>query len=259
MLPKTFFLQRKEVHHGRNCRAAARKRSSTGLEICVWCISSKYKTYRDYYFETLNQILTDSITPPQARGEVPRLPNGVPEKSSRPDRPRARDRPKPRRRPRPKEPGETTRRSRSAPAQSSPAVPQPPTHTAHHEGFLFRKLDIESLKKSTNRWVFRVIMIIAVDEQMIEVGEKEDGHWCHEYQTLGNLHGQIVLGSNVCSLIMRWVRFTTKEQLTYCEVSYFSYKMIPTGLLPVAKSKRSALFSQLLQIPSFKKVFSNTI
>uniref|UniRef100_A0A4W6D1Y6 Spectrin beta chain n=1 Tax=Lates calcarifer TaxID=8187 RepID=A0A4W6D1Y6_LATCA len=91
----------------------------------------------------------------QARGEVPRLPNGLPEKSSRPDRPRARDRPKPRRRPRPKEPGETTRRSRSAPAQSSPAVPQPPTHTAHHEGFLFRKLDIESLKKSTNSrsWV----------------------------------------------------------------------------------------------------------
>uniref|UniRef100_A0A4W6CZN9 Spectrin beta chain n=1 Tax=Lates calcarifer TaxID=8187 RepID=A0A4W6CZN9_LATCA len=77
------------------------------------------------------------------------------QKSSRPDRPRARDRPKPRRRPRPKEPGETTRRSRSAPAQSSPAVPQPPTHTAHHEGFLFRKLDIESLKKSTNSrsWV----------------------------------------------------------------------------------------------------------
>ncbi|KAG7480301.1 spectrin beta chain, non-erythrocytic 4 [Solea senegalensis] len=90
----------------------------------------------------------------QARGEVPRLPNGVPEKSSRPERPRARDRPKPRRRPRPKEAGETTRRSRSAPAQSSPAVPQPPSHTAHHEGFLFRKLDIESLKKSTNRsWV----------------------------------------------------------------------------------------------------------
>ncbi|XP_075329145.1 spectrin beta chain, non-erythrocytic 4 isoform X5 [Odontesthes bonariensis] len=91
----------------------------------------------------------------QARGEVPRVPNGVPEKSSRPDRPRARDRPKPRRRPRPKEQGETTRRSRSAPAQSSPAVPQPPTHTAHHEGFLFRKLDIETLKKSTNSrsWV----------------------------------------------------------------------------------------------------------
>uniref|UniRef100_A0A667YXW3 Spectrin beta chain n=1 Tax=Myripristis murdjan TaxID=586833 RepID=A0A667YXW3_9TELE len=52
-------------------------------------------------------------------------------------------------------PGETTRRSRSAPAQSSPAVAQPPTHTAHHEGFLFRKLDIETLKKSANSrsWV----------------------------------------------------------------------------------------------------------
>uniref|UniRef100_A0A3B5R3D9 Spectrin beta chain n=1 Tax=Xiphophorus maculatus TaxID=8083 RepID=A0A3B5R3D9_XIPMA len=96
----------------------------------------------------------DEPSCPQARGEVPRLPNGLPEKSSRPDRPRARDRPKPRRRPRPKEPGETTRRSRSAPAQSSQATPQPPTHTAHHEGFLFRKLDIESMKKSTNRsWV----------------------------------------------------------------------------------------------------------
>ncbi|KPP77172.1 spectrin beta chain, non-erythrocytic 4-like [Scleropages formosus] len=91
----------------------------------------------------------------QARGEMPRLLNGLPEKSVRPDRPRARDRPKPRRRPRPKEPntGET-RRSRSAPAQSSPPVPQPPTHTVHHEGFLFRKLDIESQKKSSNRsWV----------------------------------------------------------------------------------------------------------
>uniref|UniRef100_A0A674PQ22 Spectrin beta chain n=1 Tax=Takifugu rubripes TaxID=31033 RepID=A0A674PQ22_TAKRU len=100
-------------------------------------------------FSSLRRLTT-------ARGEVPRLPNGIPEKSSRPDRPRARDRPKPRRRPRPREAGDmTARRSRSAPAQSSPAVPQPPTHTAHHEGFLFRKLDIESLKKSTNSrsWV----------------------------------------------------------------------------------------------------------
>ncbi|XP_029570472.1 spectrin beta chain, non-erythrocytic 4 isoform X5 [Salmo trutta] len=99
-----------------------------------------------------------------ARGEVPKVPNGVPEKSSgRPDRPRARDRPKPRRRPRPKDPsaGEaTTRRSRSAPepgvAQGvSPSVPQPPSHTAHHEGFLFRKLDIETMRKSSNSrsWV----------------------------------------------------------------------------------------------------------
>ncbi|KAJ4935308.1 hypothetical protein JOQ06_016844 [Pogonophryne albipinna] len=96
----------------------------------------------------------------QARGEVARLPNGVPEKITKQslERPRARDRPKPRRRPRPKEAGETTRRSRSAPAQSSPSVPLQPTHTAHHEGFLFRKLDIETLKKSTNRWVFRVML-----------------------------------------------------------------------------------------------------
>uniref|UniRef100_A0A8C4FDR0 Spectrin beta chain n=1 Tax=Dicentrarchus labrax TaxID=13489 RepID=A0A8C4FDR0_DICLA len=111
-------------------------------------------------FSSLRRLTTSNISltspHPQARGEVPRLPNGLPEKSSRPERPRARDRPKPRRRPRPKEAGEaTTRRSRSAPAQSSPAVPQPPTHTAHHEGFLFRKLDIETLKKSTNSrsWV----------------------------------------------------------------------------------------------------------
>uniref|UniRef100_A0A3Q1HMS2 Spectrin beta chain n=1 Tax=Anabas testudineus TaxID=64144 RepID=A0A3Q1HMS2_ANATE len=113
--------------------------------------SSEHDTGKETHFKS---IPNPSLFHPQARGEVPRLPNGLPEKSSRPDRPRARDRPKPRRRPRPKEPGETTRRSRSAPAQSSPAVPQPPTHTTHHEGFLFRKLDIESLKKSTNRsWV----------------------------------------------------------------------------------------------------------
>lgn len=132
-----------------------------------------------HYFYTMSQILTDSITSPhtQARGEVPRLPNGFPEKSSRPDRPRARDRPKPRRRPRPKEAGDTTtRRSRSAPAQSSPVVPQPPTHTAHHEGFLFRKLDIESLKKSTNRWVFRDI-IISITSGLVGERSQREGEW----------------------------------------------------------------------------------
>lgn len=63
----------------------------------------------------------------------------------------------------------TARRSRSAPAQSGPAVPQPPTHTAHHEGFLFRKLDIESLKKSTNRWVHSVIImsILSLGRRMV--------------------------------------------------------------------------------------------
>ncbi|CAB1424717.1 unnamed protein product [Pleuronectes platessa] len=78
--------------------------------------------------------------------------------------------------PRPKEAGEaTTRRSRSAPAQSSPAVPQPPAHTTHQEGFLFRKLDIESLKKSTNRWVSRVIMKVLTRGKDEWVMEEEDG------------------------------------------------------------------------------------
>ncbi|XP_062861105.1 spectrin beta chain, non-erythrocytic 4-like isoform X1 [Trichomycterus rosablanca] len=91
----------------------------------------------------------------QARGEIPRVPNGVQDKSSRPDRPRARDRPKPRRRPRPRDGAQgETRRSLSAPAQSGPSAPQPPSHQAQREGFLFRKLDIESQKKSSNRsWV----------------------------------------------------------------------------------------------------------
>uniref|UniRef100_A0A8C1NW59 Spectrin beta chain n=1 Tax=Cyprinus carpio TaxID=7962 RepID=A0A8C1NW59_CYPCA len=109
-------------------------------------------------FSSLRRLTTVRETNqpnPRVRGEVPRLPNGFPEKTSRLDRPRARDRPKPRRRPRPKEPAGETRRSRSAPAQSSPPVPQPPTHTAQREGFLFRKIDIEGQKKSSNSrsWV----------------------------------------------------------------------------------------------------------
>uniref|UniRef100_A0A8C1G847 Spectrin beta chain n=1 Tax=Cyprinus carpio TaxID=7962 RepID=A0A8C1G847_CYPCA len=109
-------------------------------------------------FSSLRRLTTVRETNqpnPRVGGEIPRLPNGFPEKSSRLDRPRARDRPKPRRRPRPKEPtaGET-RRSRSAPAQGGPPVPQPTTHTAQREGFLFRKIDIEGQKKSSNRsWV----------------------------------------------------------------------------------------------------------
>uniref|UniRef100_A0A8C3CT65 Spectrin beta, non-erythrocytic 4 n=1 Tax=Cairina moschata TaxID=8855 RepID=A0A8C3CT65_CAIMO len=83
----------------------------------------------------------------------------LPERTPRPDRPRARDRPKPRRRPRPKEPGQggpgEARRSRSAPAQSSAPPPPPPTHTVQHEGFLFRKHELDGPnKKASNRsWV----------------------------------------------------------------------------------------------------------
>ncbi|KAL0994371.1 hypothetical protein UPYG_G00121340 [Umbra pygmaea] len=88
----------------------------------------------------------------QARGETYRPTSSL----SAPvtyERPRARDRPKPRRRPRPKEP-EEKRRSRSAPAQS-PVQLLPPSHTAHNEGFLYRKHDFEGQQKSPNSksWV----------------------------------------------------------------------------------------------------------
>ncbi|XP_051550383.1 spectrin beta chain, non-erythrocytic 4-like [Myxocyprinus asiaticus] len=89
-----------------------------------------------------------------ARGEVYRPSSSLSAPVSRLDRPRARDRPKPRRRPRPKEP-EEPRRSRSAPAQSVPTTLQPPTHTVHHEGFLYRKHEKEGKERSPNSksWV----------------------------------------------------------------------------------------------------------
>lgn len=95
---------------------------------------------------------------PRERESPARLPNGLdmlPERTPRPDRPRARDRPKPRRRPRPQDPnappGET-RRSRSAPAQTSAPPPLPPTHTVQQEGYLLRKLELEGPnKKASNR------------------------------------------------------------------------------------------------------------
>ena len=93
--------------------------------------------------------------PPQARGEPYRPPSSLSAPVTRFDgRPRARDRPKPRRRPRPKEP-EETRRSRSAPATGAPTTPQPPSHTAQNEGFLYRKKattsDLEAQQRSPNR------------------------------------------------------------------------------------------------------------
>ncbi|XP_071754480.1 spectrin beta chain, non-erythrocytic 4 [Centroberyx gerrardi] len=95
----------------------------------------------------------------QARGEPYRPPSSLSAPVTRFDgRPRARDRPKPRRRPRPKEP-EETRRSRSAPATGAPTTPQPPSHTAHNEGFLYRKKattsDLEAQQRSPNSksWV----------------------------------------------------------------------------------------------------------
>ncbi|KAI7813643.1 putative spectrin beta chain, partial [Triplophysa rosa] len=89
-----------------------------------------------------------------ARGEMYRPSSSLSAPVGRLDRPRARDRPKPRRRPRPKEP-EEPRRSRSAPSQSIPTTPQPPTHTIQHEGFLYRKHEEEGKERSPNSksWV----------------------------------------------------------------------------------------------------------
>ncbi|XP_070700109.1 spectrin beta chain, non-erythrocytic 4 [Pempheris klunzingeri] len=94
-----------------------------------------------------------------ARGEPYRPSSSLSAPVTRFDgRPRARDRPKPRRRPRPKEP-EETRRSRSAPATGAPTTPQPPSHTAHNEGSLYRKKattsDLEAQQRSPNSksWV----------------------------------------------------------------------------------------------------------
>uniref|UniRef100_A0A8C5EG82 Spectrin beta chain, non-erythrocytic 4-like n=1 Tax=Gouania willdenowi TaxID=441366 RepID=A0A8C5EG82_GOUWI len=95
----------------------------------------------------------------KARGDPYRPPSSLSAPVTRFDgRPRARDRPKPRRRPRPKEP-EETRRSRSAPATGAPTTPQPPSHTAQNEGFLYRKKasssDLEAQQRSPNSksWV----------------------------------------------------------------------------------------------------------
>lgn len=100
--------------------------------------------------------LSSPTTDSQARGESYRPSSSLSAPVTRFDgRPRARDRPKPRRRPRPKEP-EESRRSRSAPATGAPTTPQPPAHTAHNEGFLYRKTatasDLEVQQRSPNRY-----------------------------------------------------------------------------------------------------------
>lgn len=51
------FLQRKEIHPGRNCRAAARKRSSTGLEFVL--ISSKDSVCHSIVFSFHLRIVTN--------------------------------------------------------------------------------------------------------------------------------------------------------------------------------------------------------
>nr|XP_048688824.1 spectrin beta chain, non-erythrocytic 4 isoform X1 [Caretta caretta] len=111
--------------------------------------------------EQLQEKESTAQVPAPPHDSPTHLPNSLdllPERTPRPDRPRARDRPKPRRRPRPRDPSQPpgeSRRSRSAPAQSSAPPPPPPTHTVHLEGFLFRKHELEGPnKKASNRsWV----------------------------------------------------------------------------------------------------------
>uniref|UniRef100_A0A3B5M4V0 PH domain-containing protein n=1 Tax=Xiphophorus couchianus TaxID=32473 RepID=A0A3B5M4V0_9TELE len=105
------------------------------LLLIIWCM------YFSFYWLS------------QARGEPYRPPSSLSAPVTRFDgRPRARDRPKPRRRPRPKEP-ETTRRSRSAPATGAPTTPQPPSHTAQNEGFLYRKKATSTDLEAHKSWV----------------------------------------------------------------------------------------------------------
>ena len=142
-------LQGEEIYHGRDCRAGPGERGSTCELADIWCFVCSL------FSVSLCCIHSFSL-PSQARGEPYRPPSSLSAPVTRFDgRPRARDRPKPRRRPRPKEP-EETRRSRSAPATGAPPTPQPPSHTAQNEGFLYRKKatssDLEAQQRSPNRY-----------------------------------------------------------------------------------------------------------
>ncbi|XP_069631765.1 spectrin beta chain, non-erythrocytic 4 [Haliaeetus albicilla] len=135
--------------------------------------------------------------PPRERESPARLPTGpeaLPERMPRPDRPRARDRPKPRRRPRPKDPAQgpgETRRSRSAPAQgSAPPPPPPPTHTVQHEGFLFRKHELDGPnKKASNRsWVNLYCVLSKGDLGFYKDAKGQATGSTHGGEPLLNLH-----------------------------------------------------------------------
>ncbi|XP_072287539.1 spectrin beta chain, non-erythrocytic 4 isoform X2 [Pyxicephalus adspersus] len=134
---------------------------------------------------------------PANRDSPARLPNGVeklPERTPRPDRPRARDRPKPRRRPRPKDPNQApgeARRSRSAPAQSSAPPPPPPTHTVQQEGYLIRKheLDGPSKKASNRSWVNLYCVLNKGDLGVYKDAKSQSSGATHGGEPLLNLHG----------------------------------------------------------------------
>ncbi|KAM6226027.1 LOW QUALITY PROTEIN: spectrin beta chain, non-erythrocytic 4-like, partial [Porphyrio hochstetteri] len=130
----------------------------------------------------------------ESPARLPTGPEGLPERTPRPDRPRARDRPKPRRRPRPKDPSQgpgETRRSRSAPAQgSAPPPPPPPTHTVQHEGFLFRKHELDGPnKKASNRsWVNLYCVLSKGDLGFYKDAKGQASGSTHSGEPLLNLH-----------------------------------------------------------------------
>uniref|UniRef100_A0A3B4GFR6 Spectrin beta chain, non-erythrocytic 4-like n=1 Tax=Pundamilia nyererei TaxID=303518 RepID=A0A3B4GFR6_9CICH len=132
------------------------RQDSSDLEGSAKEGSDKRSEKRNTMAEIVEQVQEREAA--HARGEPYRPPSSLSAPVTRFDgRPRARDRPKPRRRPRPKEP-EETRRSRSAPATGAPTTPQPPSHTAHNEGSLYRKKatssDLEAQQRSPNKsWV----------------------------------------------------------------------------------------------------------
>ncbi|XP_074786840.1 spectrin beta chain, non-erythrocytic 4 isoform X2 [Athene noctua] len=135
-----------------------------------------------------------SPPPRDSPARLPAGPEGLPERTPRPDRPRARDRPKPRRRPRPKDPTQgpgETRRSRSAPAQgSAPPPPPPPTHTVQHEGFLFRKHELDGPnKKASNRsWVNLYCVLSKGDLGFYKDSKGHAAGSTHGGEPLLNLH-----------------------------------------------------------------------
>ncbi|XP_029704488.1 LOW QUALITY PROTEIN: spectrin beta chain, non-erythrocytic 4-like [Takifugu rubripes] len=134
------------------------RQDSSDLEASIKTGSDKHTSdKRTTMAEIVEQVQEREAA--HSRGEMYRPSSSLSAPVTRFDgRPRARDRPKPRRRPRPKEP-EEARRSRSAPATGAPTTPQPPSHTAQNEGFLYRKKvttsDLEGQQRSPNSksWV----------------------------------------------------------------------------------------------------------
>uniref|UniRef100_A0A8B9NAF6 PH domain-containing protein n=1 Tax=Accipiter nisus TaxID=211598 RepID=A0A8B9NAF6_9AVES len=108
----------------------------------------------------------------ESPARLPTGPEALPERMPRPNRPR-------------------TRRSRSAPAQgSAPPLPPPPTHTVQHEGFLFRKHELDGPnKKASNRsWVNLYCVLSKGDLGFYKDAKGQATGSTHGGEPLLNLH-----------------------------------------------------------------------